>query len=114
MNYIDYVHFCNTFSIFKNKNRSTVKETQEKELLKLFLKNMFNNSDLFKLRFKSSFFIFFKILIKKALKADFEIIKMNHLSQFFEFWKNSFLQSMLKYLTLLSGSRTESLYFKAK
>ena len=32
MNYIDYVHVCNTFLVSNNKNISRVKETQDKKL----------------------------------------------------------------------------------
>ena len=35
MSYIDYVHICNTFLVFNNKNIFKVKETQDKKLCKL-------------------------------------------------------------------------------
>ena len=40
MNYIDYVHVCNTFLVSNNKNISKVKETQDKKLCNLLLKNI--------------------------------------------------------------------------
>ena len=43
--YIDCVHVCNTFLVSKNKNISKVKETQDKKLCNLLLRNMGNNSD---------------------------------------------------------------------
>ena len=45
MSYIDYVHVCNTFLVSNNKNISNVKETQDKKLYNLLLRNMGNNSD---------------------------------------------------------------------
>ena len=45
MSYIDYVHVCNTFLVSNNKNISKVKETQDKKLCNLLLRNMWNNSD---------------------------------------------------------------------
>ena len=45
MNYIDYVHVCNTFLVSNNKNISKVKETQDKKLCNLLLKNIGKNSD---------------------------------------------------------------------
>ena len=45
MSYIDYVHVCNTFLVSNNKNISKVKETQDKKLCNLLLKNMGKNSD---------------------------------------------------------------------
>ena len=45
MSYIDYVHVCNTFLVSNNKNISKVKETQDKKLCNLLLRNMGNNSD---------------------------------------------------------------------
>ena len=42
---IDYVHVCNTFLISNNRNISKVKETQDKKLCNLLLKNMGKNSD---------------------------------------------------------------------
>ena len=45
MSYIDYVHVCNTFLVSNNKNISKVKETQDKELCNLLLKNIGKNSD---------------------------------------------------------------------
>ena len=38
MNYIDYVHFCNTFLVSNNRIISKVKETQDKKLCNLLLK----------------------------------------------------------------------------
>ena len=43
MGYIDYV--CNTFLVSNNKNNSKVKETQDKKLYNLFLKNMGKSSE---------------------------------------------------------------------
>ena len=45
MSYIDYVHVCNTFLVSNNKNISKVKETQDKKLCNLLLKNIGKNSD---------------------------------------------------------------------
>ena len=45
MNYIDYVHVCNTLLVSNNKNISKVKETQDKKLCNLLLKNIGKNSD---------------------------------------------------------------------
>ena len=45
MSYIDCVHVCNTLLVSNNKNISKVKETQDKKLCNLLLKNMGNNSD---------------------------------------------------------------------
>ena len=45
MNYIDYVHVCNTFLVSNNKNISRVKETQDKKLCNLLFRNMGKNSD---------------------------------------------------------------------
>ena len=45
MSYIDYFHVCNTFLVSNNKNISKVKETQDKKLCNLVLRNMGNNSD---------------------------------------------------------------------
>ena len=45
MSYTDYVHVCNTFLVSNNKNISKVKETQDKKLCNLLLKNMGKNSD---------------------------------------------------------------------
>ena len=45
MSYIDYVHVCNTFLVSNNKNISKVKETQDKKLCNLLLRNMGNNSE---------------------------------------------------------------------
>ena len=45
MSYIDYVHVCNTFLVSNNKNISKVKETQDKKLCNLLLKNVCKNSD---------------------------------------------------------------------
>ena len=44
MSYIDYVHLCNTFLVSNNKNISKVKETQDKKLCNLLLRNLGNNS----------------------------------------------------------------------
>ena len=43
--YIDYVHVCNAFLVSNSKNISKVKETQDKKLCNLLLRNMGNNSD---------------------------------------------------------------------
>ena len=43
MGYIDYV--CNTFLVSNNKNNSKVKETQDKKLYNLLLKNMGKSSE---------------------------------------------------------------------
>ena len=40
MSYIGYVHVCNTFLVSNNKKISKVKETQDKKLRNLLLKNM--------------------------------------------------------------------------
>ena len=40
MSYIDYVHVCNTFLVSNSKNISKVKETQDKKLCNLHLKNI--------------------------------------------------------------------------
>ena len=45
MSYIDYVNVCNTFLVSNNKNISKVKETQNKKLCNLVLRNLGNNSD---------------------------------------------------------------------
>ena len=45
MSYIDYVHVRNTFLVSNNKNISKVKETQDKKLCNLLLKNVCKNSD---------------------------------------------------------------------
>ena len=45
MSYIDYVHVRNTFLVSNNKNISKVKETQDKKLCNLLLKNIGKNSD---------------------------------------------------------------------
>ena len=45
MSYIDYGHVCNTFLVSNNKNISKVKETQDKKLCNLLLKNIGKNSD---------------------------------------------------------------------
>ena len=45
MSYIDYIHVCSTFLLSNNKNISKVKETQDKKLCNLVLRNMGNNSD---------------------------------------------------------------------
>ena len=45
MSYIDYVHVCNTFLVSNNKNISKVKETQDKKLCNLLLKNVCKNSE---------------------------------------------------------------------
>ena len=45
MSYIDYVHVCNTFLVSNNKIISKVKETQDKKLCNLLLKNIGKNSD---------------------------------------------------------------------
>ena len=45
MRYIDYVHICDTFLVSNNKNISKVKETQDKKLCNLVLRNMGNSSD---------------------------------------------------------------------
>ena len=45
MSYIDCVHICNTFLVSKNKNISKFKETQDKKLCNLVLRNKGNNSD---------------------------------------------------------------------
>ena len=45
MSYMDYVHVCNTFLVSNNKNICKVKETQDKKLCNLLLRNMGNNSD---------------------------------------------------------------------
>ena len=46
MSYIDYVHVCNTFLISNNKKKlKKRKETQDKKLCNLALKNMGKNSD---------------------------------------------------------------------
>ena len=45
MSYIDYVHVFNTFSVSNNKNISKVKETQDKKLCNLFLRNLGKNSN---------------------------------------------------------------------
>ena len=45
MSYIDYVHVCNTFLVSNNKNIPRVKETQDKKLCSLLLKNIGKNSD---------------------------------------------------------------------
>ena len=42
---IDYVHVCNMFLVSNNKNISKVKETQDKNLWNLLLKNIGKNSD---------------------------------------------------------------------
>ena len=45
MSYIDYVHVCNKFLVSNSKNIFKVKETQDKKLCNLLLRNMGNNSD---------------------------------------------------------------------
>ena len=45
ISFIDYVHVCNTFFVSYNKNISKVKETQEKKLCSLAIRNMGNNPD---------------------------------------------------------------------
>ena len=42
---VDYVHVCNTFLVSNDKNISKVKETQDKKLCNLLLKNIGKNSD---------------------------------------------------------------------
>ena len=42
---VDYVHVCNTFLVSNNKNIFKVKETQDKKLCNLLLRNMGNNCD---------------------------------------------------------------------
>ena len=46
MSYIDYVYVSNTSLVSNNKNISKVKETQDKKLCNLLLRNMENNSDM--------------------------------------------------------------------
>ena len=45
ISFIDYVHVCNTLFVSNNKNISKVKETQEKKLCSLVLRNMGDNPD---------------------------------------------------------------------
>ena len=45
MRYIDYLHICDTFLVSNNKSISKVKETQDKKLCNLVLRNMGNISD---------------------------------------------------------------------
>ena len=45
VSHIDYVHVCNTFLVSNNKNIFKVKETQDKKLCNLVLRNMKNNCD---------------------------------------------------------------------
>ena len=45
MSYIDYAHVRNTFLVSNNKNISKVKETQDKKLCNLLLKNVCKNSE---------------------------------------------------------------------
>ena len=47
MSYIDYLHVCNTLLVSDNKSISKIKETQDKKLCILLLRNMANNSDIF-------------------------------------------------------------------
>ena len=72
---------------------------------------MSNNSDPFKLRFKSSFYLV--ILRKKALKVHFEITKMHPFSKFSGFPKKLSAE-YVKALNFSLSFSTESLYFKAK
>ena len=46
MNYIGYVHICNAFLVSSNKIFSKVKETQDKKLRNLLLKNSETCQDL--------------------------------------------------------------------
>ena len=59
MRHIDYVHVCNMFLVSNNKNISKVKETQDKKLCNLLLRNMGNNSN-----------TYVKILIKLYLISE--------------------------------------------
>ena len=43
MSYIDCIHVCNTFLVSNNKNIFKVKETLDKKLCSLVLRNMKNN-----------------------------------------------------------------------
>ena len=45
MRYIDYLHICDTFLVSNNKSISKFKETQDKKLCNLVLRNMGNISD---------------------------------------------------------------------
>ena len=45
MRCMDYIHVCNASLVSNNKNISKVKETQDKKLCNLVLRNMGNNSD---------------------------------------------------------------------
>ena len=45
MSCIDYIYICNTFLVSNHKNILKVKETQDKKLCNLVLRNMGNNSD---------------------------------------------------------------------